>query len=109
MRHRIGERALEKALVRDGCFERRVAEVGVQRGEGVVEARYLVGKSGESRRREGAAVQHGARIPDHSRHVPDQLVRRPYVGRNAEVSKAGWSATQRLLRTIGERGEEVPE
>lgn len=51
--------------------------------------------------------QHRASVPDHARHVPHELVRRPNRCASAKITERGWSVSERLLRAIRDRRKKV--
>src|SRR5205809_435069 len=68
---------------------------------------HLVAEAAQSFRREFSSIKHRSRISHQSCHVPDQLVRRAHLVAGVIVREIIRCATQRLLRTIRERGEKM--
>ncbi len=109
MRHCIRERALQELLVCNPSCKRRIAKVIVQRSDGGVESVDLVVERRHSCRPKYATMHEGARVPDHARHVKQELMRRSHIRTSTKIREPLTCPAQRLLCPICQRRQKMPQ
>lgn len=107
--HGVGERALQEVFSGDATEFRPVSQEAGQVGKNFVKVRNRFLKIVQLWRLVPPAGKVGAGVPQHAIHMTNKLQRRANFRRGTKRGELRRGATQRLLRSIGQCGQEVPQ